>query len=37
MRTMLVLAHYTGWSREELLELDIDEAVEWIELIPKRQ
>lgn len=36
MRTVLVLAHYTGWSRAELLELDTDEAVEWIKLIPNR-
>jgi hypothetical protein len=36
MRSMLVLAHYTGWSRESLLDLDTDELAEWIHHLPKR-
>lgn len=36
MRSMLVLAHYTGWSRAELLDLDTDELIEWMHLLPKK-
>lgn len=36
MRSMLVLAHYTGWSRAELLCLDTDELYDWIKLMPKQ-
>jgi hypothetical protein len=35
MRSMLVLAHYTGWSRADLLGLDTDELAEWISHLPK--
>lgn len=37
MRAVLTLAHYTGWSRAEILDLSIDELVEWVLKIPSPQ
>jgi hypothetical protein len=35
MRAVLLLAHYTGWSRAEILDLDTNEFAEWVLTIPK--
>ena len=37
MRAVLVLANYTGWALAEILDLDIEEFVEWIMKIPSRK
>lgn len=36
MRSVLLLAYYTGWSRAELLNLEVDELIDWLEHIPKQ-
>lgn len=37
MRAMAIVANYTSWSRESLLEMDVDELVEWVNIIPKNK
>jgi len=32
---MLALAYYTGWSRAELLALDVEEFLIWISHLPR--
>jgi hypothetical protein len=31
----MVLARYTGWGLKEILELETDELVDWLQTIPK--
>jgi hypothetical protein len=34
-KAVLVLANYTGWSLSELLDLSLEELMEWVTALPK--